>query len=64
MGDPVIQSGLITQMPWAGAVAPGSEGCFGQEPWQTAAELCQADVNLEQLILYTDNEVELLRFIP
>lgn len=48
LGDFLIQSGLIAQMPWAGAgaVALGSEGCFEQEPWQTAAELRQADMEL------------------
>ena len=46
LGDLLIQSGLIAQMPWAGAVALGSQGCFEQEPWQTAAELCRADMEL------------------
>lgn len=46
LGDLLIQCGLITQMPWAGAVALGSEGCFEQEPWQAAAELCQPDMGL------------------
>lgn len=46
LGHLSIQSGLIAQMPWAGAGAFRSEGCFEQEPWQTAAELCQADMEL------------------
>lgn len=46
LGDLLIQSGLIAQMPQAGAVPLGFEGCFEQEPWQTAAELCQTDMEL------------------
>lgn len=60
MGDPLIQSGLITQMPWAGAVALGSEGDLDKSPGKAAAELCQ----LGHLNLETDKEIELLRFIP
>jgi len=46
LGDLLIQSGFIEQMPWAGAGALRSEGCFEQEPWQTSPKLCQADMEL------------------
>lgn len=65
MGDPLIQSGLITQMPWAGAVALGSEGALDRSP----GTLLQSCVKLTwiwgtNLSLETGNELELLMFIP
>lgn len=41
LGYHLIQSGASHRCLGLGLRALGSEGCFEQEPWQTAAELSQ-----------------------